>query len=78
VIAVSSPHPWSLTGEIHFLYGDKADALMHAVRHLIGRAGPSAMETKVLMGLARQIRWFVREARDPRRDTKRHDGRISE
>jgi tRNA/rRNA methyltransferase len=45
--------------EIHFLYGDKADPLMHAVRHLLGRARPSIMEVKVLLGLARQIRWYV-------------------
>ena len=42
---------------IHFLYGDKADALMHALRHLIGRAGPTAMEVGVLHGLARQMEW---------------------
>lgn len=47
--------------EIHFLYGDKADALMHAVRHLLGKASMSIMEVKLLQGLARQIRWFVRE-----------------
>ncbi len=46
--------------ELHFLYGDKADALMHAVRHLIGRAGPTRMEVKMLHGLARQIEWHVR------------------
>jgi tRNA/rRNA methyltransferase len=45
--------------EIHFLYGDKADALMHAVRHLLGKARLTDMETKVLLGLARQIRWYV-------------------
>jgi tRNA/rRNA methyltransferase len=44
---------------VHFLYGPKADALMHAIRHLIGRAGPTAMEVGVLTGLARQIRWYV-------------------
>ena len=42
---------------IHFLYGENASALMHAIRHLIGRAEPSAMEVDVLMGLARQLRW---------------------
>ncbi len=42
---------------IHFTYGDKADALMHAVRHLIGRAGPTAMELGLLHGLARQLEW---------------------
>jgi tRNA/rRNA methyltransferase len=45
--------------EVHFLYGTKAEPLMHAVRHLIGRARPSVMEVKVLLGLARQIRWYV-------------------
>src|SRR5207237_7394177 len=45
--------------EIHFLYGDKAETLMHAVRHLIDRARPSPMEVDVLFGLARQLRWYV-------------------
>jgi tRNA/rRNA methyltransferase len=44
---------------IHFLYGAKADALMHAIRHLLGKARLSAMEVKLLLGLARQIRWYV-------------------
>jgi TrmH family RNA methyltransferase len=44
---------------IHFLYGDKADSLMYAFRHLIGRATPSEMEIKLLHGLARQILWYV-------------------
>jgi len=46
--------------ELHFLYGEKGDALMHALRHLIGRAGPTATEVKMLHGLARQIEWQVR------------------
>ena len=45
--------------EIHFLYGDKADALMHAVRHLLGKARLTELEVKVLLGLARQIRWYL-------------------
>ncbi len=45
--------------EIHFLYGPKADPLMHAVRHLLGRAKLTTMEVKLLLGLARQIRWYV-------------------
>ncbi len=48
---------------IHFLYGDKADSLMHGIRHLLGRAGPTPMEVELLLGLARQIRWFA-ERRD--------------
>ncbi len=44
---------------VHFLYGDKADSLMHAVRHLIGRAGPTQMEVDMLFGLARQLQWYA-------------------
>lgn len=51
--------------ELHFLYGPKADALMHALRHLIGRAGPSPMEVKILLGLARQIQWLCRQLKEP-------------
>jgi hypothetical protein len=32
---------------------------MHGIRQLIGRAGPTEMECKLLLGLARQIRWFA-------------------
>jgi tRNA/rRNA methyltransferase len=46
--------------DIHFLYGEKAGPLMHALRHLIGRAGPTKMELDVLMGLARQLQWHVK------------------
>ena len=49
--------------EVHFLYGENADTLMHALRHLIGRAQPTAMEVDVLFGLARQLRWYVRNHR---------------
>ncbi len=49
--------------EIHFLYGPKAESLMHALRHLLGRARLTAMEVNVLWGLARQIRWHVEQAR---------------
>lgn len=45
--------------EVHFLYGTNADTLMHALRHLIGRAAPTAMEVDVLFGLARQLRWYA-------------------
>ncbi|MBM4071483.1 MAG: RNA methyltransferase [Planctomycetes bacterium] len=44
---------------IHFLYGPKAESLMHALRHLLGRAGLTPMEVDVLSGLARQIRWYA-------------------
>lgn len=41
--------------KISFLYGQNADALMHAVRHLISRAAPTLQEVKLLHGLARQL-----------------------
>src|SRR5262245_7853029 len=48
--------------EIHFLYGPSADALMHALRHLIGRAQPTPMEIDLLRGLARQLKWSADKA----------------
>lgn len=45
--------------QIHFLYGEKAEALMHGIRHLLSRAGLTPTEVKILLGLARQIRWFA-------------------
>jgi tRNA/rRNA methyltransferase len=51
--------------EIHFLYGPKADSLMHALRHLLGRARLTPMEVDVLNGLVRQIRWFVAKTKGP-------------
>jgi tRNA/rRNA methyltransferase len=45
--------------EVHFLFGDKAEPLMHAIRHLLGKARLTEMEVKLVLGLARQIRWYV-------------------
>jgi tRNA/rRNA methyltransferase len=45
--------------QVHFLWGTKADSLMHAVRHLIARARPSPNEVRILYGLARQLRWVA-------------------
>jgi tRNA/rRNA methyltransferase len=44
---------------IHFLHGEKADALMHGIRHLLGKARLTKMEVKLLLGLARQLIWFA-------------------
>jgi tRNA/rRNA methyltransferase len=49
--------------EIHFLYGPKADPLMHALRHLLGRARLTPMEVDLLNGLARQLRWYAANAK---------------
>jgi tRNA/rRNA methyltransferase len=45
---------------IGFLHGDHSGALVHALRHLIGRAGPTEQEVELLFGLARQMRWIAR------------------
>ena len=42
---------------VGYLFGDKADSLMHGLRHLIGRAQPTHQEVKILHGLARQLLW---------------------
>jgi TrmH family RNA methyltransferase len=47
--------------DIGFLFGNKEAALMHALRHLIGRAQPTPMEVDLLHGLARQLEWYVGE-----------------
>ncbi len=50
--------------QIHFLYGEKADTLMHGLRHLIGRAGPTTAEVKLLHGLARQMLWVAKHGNE--------------
>jgi tRNA/rRNA methyltransferase len=40
---------------IHYVYGQKGDALMHAMRTLIVRAGPTGRDVRMLHGLARQL-----------------------
>ncbi len=48
--------------KVRYLKGIRGKALMHALRHLIGRAGPSPMEVRLLFGLARQLQWVARQA----------------
>jgi tRNA/rRNA methyltransferase len=47
---------------IRYLRGVRGEALMHALRHLIGRARPSPMEVRLLLGLARQLQWVAARA----------------
>jgi tRNA/rRNA methyltransferase len=52
--------------QVRYLHeGERGEALMHALRHLIGRAGPSPMEVNLLIGLARQLIWVMRYAELP-------------
>jgi tRNA/rRNA methyltransferase len=46
--------------ELHFLWGERAEYLWHGLRHLLSRAMPNREEVDMVMGLARQIRWYVK------------------
>ncbi len=50
---------------VGFLFGTRADALMHAVRQLIGRAQPTPQEVKILHGLARQLLFVAGQREHP-------------
>ena len=50
---------------VGFLFGTRADALMHAVRQLIGRANPTPQEVKILHGLARQLLYAAGKREHP-------------
>jgi tRNA/rRNA methyltransferase len=50
---------------VGFLFGTRADSLMHAVRQLIGRALPSPQEVKILHGLARQLLYVAGKSAHP-------------
>jgi TrmH family RNA methyltransferase len=43
--------------DVRFLFGQNADALMNAFRHLVARAQPTEQEVKMLHGLARQLEY---------------------
>lgn len=43
--------------DVRFLFGQNGEALMHAFRHMVGRALPTQQEVKLLHGLARQLEY---------------------
>ena len=45
---------------VGFLFGDRQESLMHAMRQLIGRALPTPQEVRMLHGLARQLLWVAK------------------
>lgn len=51
--------------QVGYLRGTRAEALMYGIRHLVSRARPSPMEVGLLLGLARQLQWFARQAQLP-------------
>jgi tRNA/rRNA methyltransferase len=44
---------------VGFFFGQNPDHLKYALRHLFGRVDLSVNEADILIGLARQIRWYV-------------------
>ena len=46
---------------VGFLFGDRQESLMHAMRQLIGRALPTPQEVRMLHGLARQLLWVAKQ-----------------
>lgn len=44
---------------VGFFFGQNPDHLKYALRHLFGRIDLSVNEVDILIGLARQIRWYV-------------------
>ena len=49
---------------VGFLFGERQDTLMHAMRQLIGRAQPSSAEVRMLHGLARQLLWIASQRKE--------------
>ncbi len=47
---------------IGFLHADNPDHIMFAFRRILGRAGLEEHDVQILLGLARQIEWFGRQA----------------
>jgi tRNA/rRNA methyltransferase len=47
---------------VGYLFGDRQESLMHAMRQLIGRAMPTPQEVRMLHGLARQLLWVAKQA----------------
>ena len=44
---------------VGFFFGQNPDHLKYALRHLFGRIEMNVNEVDILIGLARQIRWYV-------------------
>jgi tRNA/rRNA methyltransferase len=46
--------------KVGFLHRQNPEHLMHTIRQVLGRAGLSDEETRILLGLSAQIDWYVR------------------
>ncbi len=54
---------------VHYVWGEKGDSVMHAIRHLLGRSQPTEIEVILLHGLARQLLWHV-EHHEPKKPSQ--------
>jgi tRNA/rRNA methyltransferase len=59
---------------IHYIFGSKADQLMHGFRHVIGRARPTKQDVRLLHGLARQILYIARKHNGDAGEVKESEG----
>lgn len=61
-------HLFEALDQIGFFFGQNPDHLKYALRHLLGRLDMSVNEADILIGMARQMQWYVRHhpaRRDP-------------
>lgn len=54
-------HLHAALSDVRFLFGQNGEALMHAFRHMVGRAQPTQQEVKMLHGLARQLEYAANQ-----------------
>lgn len=53
-------HLFKALDQIGFFFGPNPDHLKYALRHLLGRVDLGVNEADILIGMARQIQWYVR------------------
>jgi len=53
-------HLFAALHQIGFFFGQNPDHLKYALRHLLGRVDLTVNEADILIGMARQIQWYVR------------------
>ena len=59
---------------IGFFFGPNPDHLKYALRHLLGRVDLDVNEADILIGLARQMRWYVENHPRAKATERRSDG----
>ena len=65
-------HLFEALDQIDFFFGQSPNHLKYALRHLFGRVDLSVNEADILIGMARQIQWYVKhhpQRIDPPKET---------